>query len=107
MAITTPVRSGRRTSTTSRRRFSAHRQVNKAMLSKTLAALVFLQLSMQCIPGVCSSALEASEEAIAPAQEKMAPIDAWTAVAQMTPGINIGNTLENTVRWETGWGNPA
>ena len=24
----------------------------------------------------------------------------------MTPGINIGNTLENTTTWETGWGNP-
>jgi len=24
----------------------------------------------------------------------------------MTPGINIGNTLENTTAWETGWGNP-
>jgi endoglucanase len=24
----------------------------------------------------------------------------------MTPGINIGNTLENTAHWETGWGNP-
>jgi hypothetical protein len=23
----------------------------------------------------------------------------------MTPGINIGNTLENTAAWETGWGN--
>lgn len=41
-----------------------------------------------------------------PALEKMTPIDAKDAVAQMTPGINIGNTLENTTRWETGWGNP-
>ena len=24
----------------------------------------------------------------------------------MSPGINIGNTLENTTQWETGWGNP-
>jgi len=27
-------------------------------------------------------------------------------VALMTPGINIGTTLENMARWETGWGNP-
>src|SRR5581483_3015904 len=53
-----------------------------------------------------SSALAASDAAVAPAQEKMTPVDAWTAVGQMTPGINIGNTLENTARWETGWGNP-
>jgi len=24
----------------------------------------------------------------------------------MSPGINIGNTLDNTTSWETGWGNP-
>ena len=36
----------------------------------------------------------------------MTQLDAWTAAAQMTPGINIGNTLENTAKWETGWGNP-
>jgi endoglucanase len=24
----------------------------------------------------------------------------------MSPGINIGNTLENITHWETGWGNP-
>lgn len=37
----------------------------------------------------------------------MADIDAWTAAAEMIPGTNIGNTLENTTRWETGWGNPV
>ena len=36
----------------------------------------------------------------------MADIDAWTAASRMSPGINIGNTLENTTVWETGWGNP-
>src|SRR6188768_1249258 len=25
----------------------------------------------------------------------------------MGTGVNIGNTLENTTRWETGWGNPV
>lgn len=33
-------------------------------------------------------------------------MDAWTAAGRMSPGINIGNTLENTAKWETGWGNP-
>jgi endoglucanase len=38
--------------------------------------------------------------------EPMAEIDAWAAVSRMSPGINIGNTLENITHWETGWGNP-
>jgi endoglucanase len=36
----------------------------------------------------------------------MVELDAWAAVSLMSPGINIGNTLENTTAWETGWGNP-
>ena len=38
--------------------------------------------------------------------EPMDELDAWTAASRMSPGINIGNTLENTTQWETGWGNP-
>ncbi len=33
-------------------------------------------------------------------------LDAWTAAKLMGIGVNIGNTLENTSAWETGWGNP-
>jgi endoglucanase len=40
------------------------------------------------------------------AVEPMAELDAWTAAARMSPGVNIGNTLDNTTSWETGWGNP-
>jgi endoglucanase len=47
-----------------------------------------------------------SPGAIPSAVEVMAELDAWTAVSRMSPGINIGNTLENTTSWETGWGNP-
>jgi endoglucanase len=36
----------------------------------------------------------------------MKTLDAWTAVDRMTPGINIGNTFDNTSKWETGWGSP-
>jgi endoglucanase len=36
----------------------------------------------------------------------MAELDAWAAVPLMGKGVNIGNTLENTTKWETGWGNP-
>jgi endoglucanase len=35
-----------------------------------------------------------------------AELDAWTAAKLMGKGVNIGNTLENTTIWETGWGNP-
>jgi endoglucanase len=40
------------------------------------------------------------------AAESTADITAWDAAAQMGVGVNIGNTLENTTSWETGWGNP-
>lgn len=33
-------------------------------------------------------------------------LSAKEAFTKLTPGINIGNTLENTVEWEVGWGNP-
>lgn len=48
----------------------------------------------------------AKTPAAATAPEAMMELDAWTAVKLMSPGINIGNTLENTKTWETGWGNP-
>jgi endoglucanase len=41
-------------------------------------------------------------QAAAPAPD----FDAWGAVDAMGVGTNIGNTLENTAAWETGWGNP-
>ncbi|WP_433931097.1 glycoside hydrolase family 5 protein [Sorangium cellulosum] len=34
------------------------------------------------------------------------PADAAAMVADMGIGANIGNTLENTTAWETGWGQP-
>jgi len=41
-----------------------------------------------------------------PAPSPDAPLTAWNAVPAMGIGVNIGNTLENTKTWETGWGNP-
>src|SRR5438105_3237011 len=38
--------------------------------------------------------------------ETMPDLEAWDAASRMAPGINIGNALENTSTWETGWGNP-
>lgn len=36
----------------------------------------------------------------------MSELAAWTTVSRMSPGINIGNTFDNTTTWETGRGNP-
>ena len=41
-----------------------------------------------------------------PASPPTAPLTAWDAVPAMGIGVNMGNTLENTRAWETGWGNP-
>jgi endoglucanase len=48
----------------------------------------------------------ASKAAAQAGLETMTELDAWTAATLMSPGINIGNTLDNTTAWETGWGNP-
>jgi hypothetical protein len=56
--------------------------------------------------GGLAAAVDASGNAAPPALEKMTELDAWAAVPLMSPGINIGNTLDNTTTWETGWGNP-
>lgn len=51
---------------------------------------------------ICSLLMAAALSANAATPEP----NAWTAAKQMGIGINIGNTLENTTTWETGWGNP-
>jgi len=81
------------------------RKNHSTRLQTLLVSTLFLL--MQCmLPTLERTALADSIEATPPAHEQFTPIDAWSAVKQMTPGINIGNTLENTVHWETGWGNP-
>lgn len=54
------------------------------------------------VPGAAAPAAAAAPRG----PEKMTELDAWAAVPLMSPGYNIGNTLENTTTWETGWGNP-
>jgi endoglucanase len=56
--------------------------------------------------GGLAAVVDASGKASPLALEKMTELDAWAAVPLMSPGINIGNTLDNTTTWETGWGNP-
>ena len=48
----------------------------------------------------------AAQEASAGAPVLASDLDAWTAAKRMGIGVNIGNTLDNTTTWETGWGNP-
>jgi endoglucanase len=56
--------------------------------------------------GGLASAADAPGKPASVSLEKMTELDAWNAAIQMSPGINIGNTLENVTTWETGWGNP-
>jgi len=44
--------------------------------------------------------------ALTGAAEPMTGLNAWQAAKLMGTGVNIGNTLDNTTQWETGWGNP-
>jgi hypothetical protein len=81
--------------------------MNRFPLSKTVLATVLLNVLIPCVlPPAGPAALADPVEAVPPPHEKMTPIDSWSAVGRMTPGFNIGNTLDNTAQWETGWGNP-
>jgi endoglucanase len=74
-----------------------------------LATLLGIAPSIACLtpPPLQTPETVASSVAAAPrAPEKVTELDAWPATALMSPGINIGNTLDNTTTWETGWGNP-
>jgi endoglucanase len=69
------------------------------------AAITKLQVCLLLLAaGTISSA--APGTAASPVPETMTDLDAWIATRQMSPGINIGNTFDNTQEWETGWGNP-
>lgn len=68
-----------------------------------IAAAILAGILLSAFPEIRAS----EESAIRASQPReMARLDAWAAVSQMTPGINIGNTFDNTVKWETGWGSP-
>jgi len=84
-------------------------QVRRSVSPLVLPVALGMLGPLAClVPPTPSSAAGAtvSTPASSPAVEAMADLDAWTAAHQMSPGINIGNTLENTTEWETGWGNP-
>src|SRR5438874_10391063 len=65
--------------------------------SSAMAFLVFF--TMLGGPGFAAAA---QPQASATATD----LDARSAAKLMGVGVNIGNTLDNTATWETGWGNP-
>ncbi len=86
---------------------------SSSALARLIGLAGVLQLSA-CLtpppltPGNDNAGASTQVTALAPhAVEKMTEQDAWTAAGLMSPGINIGNTLENTTTWETGWGQPT
>jgi endoglucanase len=83
------------------------RWIRRRILTTTLLAISLLQIiSLLTLPTFAESPSTRSDQAEPTAPEEMHELDAWTAASEMSPGINIGNTLENTTHWETGWGNP-
>jgi endoglucanase len=68
--------------------------------------LLCIAASPACLTPPLAADAAANKVATPSQPEPMADLDAWTAASQMSPGTNIGNTLENTTAWETGWGQP-
>jgi endoglucanase len=69
-------------------------------------AAVAVPLACLTPPGLRPSQTGAPAGPVGPPVEAMTELDAWAAVPLLSPGVNIGNTLENVTTWETGWGNP-
>jgi endoglucanase len=67
------------------------------VLRAALAA-IFILSAVTASPATAAAQVSAPEPAT--------DLDAWSAAKLMGIGVNIGNTLENTTTWETGWGNP-
>jgi len=78
------------------------------MRRRNLARHVLLTVAFFAVIFVLAAApvRAAAPEAPPTAQQPAPDLDAWSAAKRMGVGINIGNTLENTTTWETGWGNP-
>jgi len=63
-----------------------------------LLAAIFL-----AVPGTVGPAAWAARS---DDRERVTDLDAWNAAKRMGVGVNIGNSLDSTTGWETGWGNP-
>jgi len=78
------------------------------MPNRSFIKIVAQYLRRAAVAGVLAfvpiaAAAAAQAQTMSPVQ---APLTAWDAAKMMRVGVNIGNTLENTTTWETGWGNP-
>jgi endoglucanase len=68
-----------------------------------LVAMAVLAAISITLPATVSSAASAAQS---DAGRPVTNLDAWRAAKLMGVGVNIGNTLDSTSGWETGWGNP-
>jgi endoglucanase len=69
--------------------------------------LCLLKALLVAIPILSAVAISpAASAAQISAAEPVHDLDAWNTAHAMGVGINLGNTLDNTSSWETGWGNP-
>jgi len=82
--------------------------MHKSILSRRPLVFLCAISVLGCLrpPPRATGTIASAKEAKPPGLEKMTELDAWSAEPMMSPGINIGNTLDNTTTWETGWGNP-
>lgn len=73
-------------------------------IGKAARALAALSAAiMMTFSGAAVAAVQPSEPSLS---APVGNLDAWSAAKLMGIGTNIGNTLDNTKSWETGWGNP-
>lgn len=68
--------------------------------------LRYLAVSAAICASTTGAARPTAEPASPSASRSFVDLDAWDAAKRMGIGVNIGNTLDNTTTWETGWGNP-
>lgn len=80
---------------------------------KRFAGMVMLGALLGCtspvpssVAGTAPAGVAAPSSADSTHTEPMSELEAWHAARLMGMGVNIGNTLDSTSQWETGWGNP-
>ena len=79
---------------------------NRSSLASSSRASSWVTALLAVLMMIGWSVRAAAAQAAPAPQAATADLDAWTAAKLMGIGVNIGNTLENTATWETGWGNP-
>lgn len=77
-----------------------------AMTNRSHSTARPLKALLAAVLLVAATTASMASAAQAGAAEQTTDLDAWSAAQAMGIGVNIGNTLENTTAWETGWGNP-